>query len=222
MNMYYGVIWNGSVSYINKFRTTKNAVGLIGINQYLTPLLTSDPENNLNFSGSVSKNIYRFVAKLKTNLGWYNYNQNINDVSSRNDRNSQNVGVELKTAYKKWPDVRVGYDRNFNQFRGITDADYKSESFNIAFEWKFFRNWAFFIQYENLRNVNVAQSNYYEIANTSLRYSQKDSAFDFELSVSNLTDNDVKNDYTFSDYLISRQKTYVLPRIFLFTVSYKL
>ncbi len=79
------------------------------------------------------------------------------------------------------------------------------------------------MEYENLKNTNSNnQTNFYEIANTSLRYQKKNSPFGFEVFVNNLLDNKVKNSYSFSDYVISERSTYVLPRVFMFSVSYKL
>ena len=74
-----------------------------------------------------------------------------------------------------------------------------------------------------MKNTNTNnQTNFYEIANTSLRYQKKNSPFGFEVFVNNLLDNKVKNSYSFSDYVISERSTYVLPRVFMFSVSYKL
>ncbi|GAW88559.1 hypothetical protein FPS14_contig00007-0010 [Flavobacterium psychrophilum] len=66
------------------------------------------------------------------------------------------------------------------------------------------------------------QSNFYEVANTSIRYQKNNNPFEFEIFANNLLDNKVKNNYSFSDYMISEQITYVLPRIFILSVTYKL
>ena len=77
--------------------------------------------------------------------------------------------------------------------------------------------------YQNLKNINnLNQSNYFDIANASLRYQKTKSPFEFELSASNLLDTKTKNNYSFSDYLISQSNTFILPRTILISVSYKL
>lgn len=50
----------------------------------------------------------------------------------------------------------------------------------------------------------------------------KNSPFGFEFLVNNLFDIQAKNDYSFSDFVISKPQTFILPRVFLFSVSYKL
>ncbi|MBY0485811.1 MAG: carboxypeptidase-like regulatory domain-containing protein [Flavobacteriaceae bacterium] len=223
MNMYRGIIWNATASYNKKVKTTRNEIQISGINQYSTPILTDNPETNWRFNGSVSKKIYRFSLKLNTNFSWFNYLQSVNNIATSNNRNSQNIGLIFRTAYKKWPDFSIGYNKGNSQFNGITKSNYQSDEFTSELEFTFKKYFTFKLDYENLKNKNsLDQTNFYDIANTSLRYQKKNSPFGFELFVNNLFDNKVKNDYSFSDFIISERKTYVLPRVFMISVSYKL
>ena len=223
MNMYRGIILNAMVSFNKKVRTTRNEIVLDGINQYNTPILTDNPETNYRVNGYLSKRIYRFNLKLDTNLSWFNYVQTLNNVTTTNDRNNQNIGVTLKTAYKKWPDFSIGYTKGFSQFKGLTVSNYQSDEFNSDFETTFLKYWIFKAEYQYLKNTNnTNQSNYFELANTSLRYQKKNSPFGFEFTINNLFDLKAKNDYSFSDFMISEQRTFILPRVFLFSISYKL
>jgi hypothetical protein len=223
MNMYRGVTWNGIANYSRKLKAFRNEIKIDGINQFSTPILSNNPETTYSINGSFTKRIYRFSLKLNTRLSWFNYSQTLNAVTTTNDRTSQNIGVLFKTAYKKWPDFSVGYNKGYSQFSGITKSNFETDAFNSDFEATFFKFWTFKFEYENLKNTNTNnQSNFYDIMNTSIRYQKKNSPFGFELSVNNLLDNKLKNDYSFSDYLISERKTYVLPRVFMFSVSYKL
>lgn len=223
MNMYRGIIWNATASFNKKVKTTRNEIQLSGINQFSTPILTDNPETNWRFMGSVSKKIYRFNLKLNSNLSWFNYLQSVNNITASNDRNSQNIGLTLKTAYKKWPDISIGYNKGFSQFNGITKSNYQSDELISEVEFTFKKYFTFRIDYENLKNTdNFNQTNFYDIANASLRYQKKNSPFGFELFANNLFDNKVKNDYSFSDFMITERRTFVLPRVFMFSVSYKL
>ena len=129
----------------------------------------------------------------------------------------------MKTAYKKWPDISIGYNKGFSQFNGITKSNYQSDELISEVEFTFKKYFTFRIDYENLKNTdNFNQTNFYDIANASLRYQKKNSPFGFELFANNLFDNKVKNDYSFSDFMITERRTFVLPRVFMFSVSYKL
>ncbi|UQD55251.1 carboxypeptidase-like regulatory domain-containing protein [Flavobacterium sp. K5-23] len=223
MNMYRGVTWNGMLNYTKKIKAFRNEIELDGINQFNIPILSDNPETNYSANGSFTKKIYRFSVKLNTRLSWFNYLQTVNAITTANDRTSQNVGITFKTAYRKWPDFSVGYNKGYSQFSGLTKSNFETDAFNSDFEATFFKFWTLKLSYENLKNTNNNnQSNFYDIANTALRYQKKNSPFGFELSVNNLLDNKLKNDYSFSDYMISERTTYVLPRVFLFSVSYKL
>lgn len=223
MNLYRGITWNGMASFTRKVKTIRNEIQLDGINQFNTPILSDNPETNYNVNGSFSKKIYRFSLRFNTNLSWFNYFQTINNIENLNNRNNQRIGVLLKTAHKKWPGFSIGYTKGFSQFSGLTKSNFETDAVTADADFTFLKFWTYKFSYENLKNTNNNnQSNFYDIANTSLRYQKKNSPFGFELLVNNLFDNKVKNDYSFSDYLISERTTFVLPRVFLFSVSYKL
>lgn len=223
MNMYRGIIWNAMASFNKKVRTIRNQIELDGINQFNTPVLTDNPETNYRLSGSVSKKIYRFNLKLNTNLSWFNYVQTLNNITTTNDRNNQEIGFTVKTAYKKWPLLSVAYTKGFSQFSGITKSDFESDKFNSDFEITILKDWIYKIDYQNVRNTNSNnQTNFFETVNASVRHQKKDSPFGFELTVNNLLNLKAKNDYSFSDYMISERQTFILPRVILFSVSYKL
>ena len=223
MNLYRGITWNAMGSFTKKVKTIRNEIQLDGINQFNTPILSNSPETNYNVNGSVTKKIYRFSLRFNTNLGWFNYFQTLNNNTISNNRNNQKIGILLKTAHKKWPGFSIGYTKGFSQFSGLTKSNFETDAFTADADVTFFKFWTYKFEYENLKNTNNNnQSNFYDIANTSLRYQKKNNAFGFEVSVNNLFYNKVKNDYSFSDYLISERTTFVLPRVFLFSVSYKL
>ena len=221
--MYRGIMINAMASFNKKVKTTRNEIELDGINQFNTPILTDNPETNWRFNGSVSKKIYRFTLKLDGNLSWFNYIQTLNSITTSNDRNNQNVGISVKTSHKKWPDINLRYTKGFSQFSGITKSNFQSDGFNADFEVTFLKDWIYKLSYENLRNTNnTNQDNFFETANTSIRHQKKNSPFVFELTVNNMLNIKAKNDYSFSDFMISERRTFVLPRVILFSVSYKL
>lgn len=223
MNMYRGINWYGMASYNKKLKTIRNKVQIEGINQFNTPILTDNPETNYNISGSFTKKIYRFSVKVNTRLSWFNYLQTVNTLTTKNERTNQNLGILLKTANKKWPDFSIGYTKGYSQFSGTTKSNFETDAFNSDFETIFFKFWTYKLEYENLKNKNnYGQTNFYDIVNTSIRYQKKNSPYAFELIINNLLGIKVKNDYSFSDYLISERVTYVMPRVFMLSVNYKL
>ncbi|MEP6929871.1 MAG: hypothetical protein ABI850_07660, partial [Flavobacterium sp.] len=223
MNSYRGITLNGMLNYSKKVKVIRDEIELDGINQFVTPILTDNPETNIGFNGSVSKRIYRFNLKLNTRLSWLNYTQTLNAIATTNQRNNQNVGLVFKTFYKKWPDFSIGYTKGFSEFSGLTKSKYQTDAITSEFEIAFLKSWTFNVDYESLKNTNNAnQSNFYDMLNSSLFYQKKDSPLGFELSLNNVLDIQKKNSYSFSDYMISEQSTYILPRAILFSIIYKL
>ena len=223
MNMYRGITLFANANYTKKVRTIRNDVVLSGINQFSTPVITDNPETNWSLYGSFEKKIYYFRAGINTSLSWFSYTQTLNDITTQNDRSSQNIGVTLRTAKKDWPSLEVGYKKGFSQFNGLTQSNYKTDAFNTEGSIEFLKNFVYKFSYENLKNTDDNnQTNFYEIANTSLRYQEKNNPFGFELSVNNVFDNQRKNSFSFSDFSIVNNFRYVMPRVILFSVSYKL
>ena len=223
MNMYRGITLFANANYTKKVRTIRNDVVLSGINQFSTPVITDNPETNWSFYGSFEKKIYYFRAGINTSLSWFSYTQTLNDITTQNDRSSQNIGVTFRTAKKDWPSLEVGYKKGFSQFNGLTQSNYKTDAFNTEGSIEFLKNFVYKFSYENLKNTDDSnQTNFYEIANTSLRYQEKNNPFGFELSVNNVFDNQRKNSFSFSDFSIVNNFRYVMPRVILFSVSYKL
>lgn len=222
MNLYRGITLHTNLIFNKKTKTTRNITELNGINQYNTPILTENPETNWRFSGSISKKIYRFKLGINTNLNWFNYFQSINNIFTKNERNNQTIGISFKTAYKKWPDLNISYKKGFSQFKGITYSNRKSNELNVHLELTLFKSFVYSFEHEYFDNRNIGISNSFNISNSSLRYQKKNNALGFELFTSNLFNVKTKNSFTFSDFAINEQNTYVLPRVIMFSLNYKL
>ncbi|WP_298142535.1 TonB-dependent receptor [Flavobacterium sp.] len=223
MSMYRGLFLNAVASFNKKVRTLRNEVQLQGINQFTTPVLNDNPETNYRLSGSISKKIYKFTVKANAAFSWFNYLQELNAIETENQRNNQILGLSIRTSNKKWPVIEVGYSKTFSQFSGITRADFFSDTWNGSFEHTFLKNFIFNFDYEYLQNTNnTGQRNAFELANTSLRYQRKNKAFSYEIKANNLFNIQSKFSYNFSDFMISENEVFVLPRIVMLSISYKL
>ena len=222
MNLYRGITMNANLIFNKKEKTTRNVIELDGINQYNTPILTDNPETNWRFFGAITKKIYRFKLGVNTNFNWFKYIQTINNITNQNQRNNQTVGVSIKTAYKKWPDFNMGYKKSFSQFNGITNTNAKSYEFDADIEFNFLKFFIYKFEYIYTKNKSREFSNAFDIANTSLRYQKKNSPLGFELSVTNVFNIETKNSFTFSDFVINEQNTFVLPRVILLSLHYKI
>ncbi|MEZ4854804.1 carboxypeptidase-like regulatory domain-containing protein, partial [Flavobacterium sp.] len=222
-SMYRGLMLFANASFNKKVKTIRNVVEIEGINQFNTPILTDNPETNWRINANVTKKIYRFRLQFTTNLSGFNYIQTLNNITTENNRNNQSFGVKLRTATKKWPPISFGYNKDFSQFKGITQSSFTNDRISFDLDVDFLKNFNFKTDYEVTFNQNSQnQKNNYRIANAYLSYQRKNNPFRFEISAQNYLNNGIKINNTFSDFLISNTTTYILPRIVLLTVSYKL
>uniref|UniRef100_UPI00404B9C50 TonB-dependent receptor n=1 Tax=Flavobacterium sp. TaxID=239 RepID=UPI00404B9C50 len=223
MSMYRGLMLFANASYNRKVNTIRNTVQISGINQFTTPELTDNPETNYRFSANISQKIYRFSVRLNTSLSWFDYIQEVNGIENNNSRRNQNIGLELRTAYKKWPFVKIGFQKGFSQFEGITNSRLQNEQINAGFNYEIIKNVTLKLEYDAFTNQNSNNQNtFFDIGTGLVAYQKKDSPFGFEVSVYNVFDTQFKNENSFSDYLITEETTFILPRIIMATVRYKL
>ena len=222
-SMYRGLMLFANASFNKKIRTIRNVIELDGINQFSTPILTDNPETNWRINANISKKIYRFRLQFNTNLSWFNYIQTLNGTTTSNDRNNQSFGLKLRTATKKWPSASIGYNKDFSQFSGLTKSNFTNDRIAFDLDIDFLKNFNFKTDYEVTFNQNNNnQTNRFTIANAFLSYQKKNNPFRFELSAQNYLNNGTKINNSFSDFLISNNTTYILPRIVLLSISYKL
>ncbi|MEM0931253.1 MAG: hypothetical protein AAGJ12_02225, partial [Bacteroidota bacterium] len=73
----------------------------------------------------------------------------------------------------------------------------------------------------NYENITQNVSNSFEISNISLFYQKEDSPWGVEFSVTNIFDTKFKRQNSFSDFLVSDQTTFIVPRIVMLKMSYK-
>lgn len=224
MNMYLGLNAFVNLSFNKKIKTIRNEVVFEDINRFTMPLLTDNPETNWSFYGNLQKKIYRFRFGVNTRLSWFDYKQTVNAVLSDNTRTSQSIGVNVRTAYKKWPSVYFGYDKGFNQFKGLSSTKFETDSYKASIDYGFLPSWTFKAEYDYFQNNNITlnQKIDYHIANLSLDYQKENNPWGFNFSVNNILNNKTKINNSISDFLIQEQTTYILPRVFLFSVRYKL
>jgi len=223
-SLYRGIIMSSNVGYKKKLKSIRNKVQLQGIDRFSSPVLSDNPETSWSLRVKIRKRLGKFKIKLKGNSQFSNYLQEINNKTSKNESIMYNLGVEFATNFKKWPNIEFGYNKSYNKFlTSNTSSKFTNENPYINLEYDFLDSFIFMANYSRNNYIdNYNQKNSYEIANTSLFYQKEDSAWGFKISGTNILGVDFKNNNSFSDFLISDNKTFILPKIWLFTVTYKL
>jgi hypothetical protein len=215
--------WYAFLNYNKKTTSIRNQLVVDGINQFSTPVLTQNPENNWRLNGNISKKIYKFNMSFNSSVSWNTYLQNVNNLLSKYERTNQNFTLKARTQNKKWPDFSVEYTKGFGNLSGLTNSKNTNDTFESSLNIRFFKDFVFEMNYENFKTKNSNNDKtYFEIANSSLRYNKKNSPLTFEIFVNNIFDTKTKNNISISDFVISENKTYILPRVAMLSLTYKI
>lgn len=102
--------------------------------------------------------------------------------------------------------------------------NFENDRLFVNLEYDFLKDFIFKADYsfDNYTNKNNGIDNSFDTANMSLFYQKEDTPWGFEINAINLFDLTFKQQNAFSNFLISDSKTFILPRIIMFKISYKL
>jgi hypothetical protein len=225
-----GLIFNSTASLDKKVKTIRDIVEIEQIqsgqntliNQYTTPQLSSNPETNWMVNSSIEQRVWNFKLRFNASLSWFSYVQSMNNIFTKNTQNSQDISLGIRTVNKKWPVISLSYNKRYSTFGGITSSKMVSDIFECDYEISLHKNIIWTGNFLFLKNSNEGMISDYQILNTFLRYQKKTSPWILDLKLNNLFNNFRKSSTSFSDYSISNQTIYTLPRIFLLGVSYKI
>lgn len=130
-----------------------------------------------------------------------------------------------KTLSDNFPIIELGFRQRLGSYTlsGRKSEFMTSEPF-LNLDYDFWKGFIFSLDYAAYRykNKDLNQRNNYEIANASLYYKKENSAWSFEIEAQNLFDVNFKSRNGFSSYIISDTRTYILPRVVMYSVEFNL
>ncbi|WP_197056955.1 carboxypeptidase-like regulatory domain-containing protein [Cellulophaga sp. Hel_I_12] len=223
-SMFRGLTIFSSITYNSAIEAVRNQTQIQGINQFNTAVLLQNPEERWLANAMVTKKYGKISLTLNTDVSFDDYQQIINNEVFKSKNRSQNYGVELSSSFKKLPNVELGLDTGYNTFTSETNTSkFITTSPRFSLDYDFLDGFIFEFTYnKTIYKDNNEQQNNYEIADTSLFYQFKESPWALKISSTNIFDANFKNRNSFSDFVISDQRIFILPRIWMFSVSYKL
>lgn len=224
-SLYRGLMLFSAINYSKKVKGIQNTVQFEETNQFISPILINNPEERLNFSATIDKKIKKIKYGINTQASRLSYIQNIDTKVVTNKNNSVGYNLSAKTLFDKFPTVEVGFKQDFGNYTSSNQTSkFVTNQPYLNIDYDFLKGFIFSFEYENYNYTNKTsnQKNKYQLANTTLSYKNDDSAWSFKIDAQNLLNVKYKSSNSFSSYIISDQKTYILPRIVMFTVGYNL
>ncbi len=224
-SLFRGLNLNTGIFYNRKTQSIKNTTVLDGINQFVTYTIFNQPENSLRANFNFSKKINTIKLGLDTSVNYNEFFQLVNDNVSKNISKSLSLTGKMETFFEKLPNVEIGYTYEPSLYTTSTfENSFTNTEFFTNLEYYFLEDFQLKADYKRVEFNNESQNsnNIFDLANVSLFYQKEDSPWGFEISTTNLFNTQFRRQSSFSDFLISDQSTFIIPRIVLFKVSYKL
>jgi hypothetical protein len=224
-SLFRGLNYNLSTTYNKRIKSIKNTIQLQGIEQFSTSVMFDQPEQTVNVSGRISKNIKKLKLKFNSRWSYNDYYQIVNQNTSLNSSKDFNNTLSLETNFKNHPNIEVGYKHVTSNYKSRGNlTQFLNTSFFTNLEYDFLNNFIFKADYslDTFNNKTTNNTNQFDMANASLFYQTEDSPWGFELSATNIFDVKFRQTNNFSDFLIQDSQSFILPRIVMFKVAYKL
>ncbi len=224
-SLYRGLLMNAGINYSKQIKGVRNVVEFSGVNQFLTARLFDNPSENINARGSIYKKIkkirYKFIGSASTS----NYLQEINGMIQTNKNNNYSYRIGLETLHDNFPTIDIGFKRSIGNFiSNNSTSNFITNEPSLTINYDFSKGFIFNFDYTlyDFKNKALNQRNRYDVANATLSYRKENSAWSYKMFSNNLFNSVFKRNSSFSQYVISDTKTFLLPRVWMFSISYNL
>ena len=222
---YRGIRLYLTTKYIKKTKGVINDVNYSGINQTVSPVYTRNPESKWNVFGNISKKITDIKYSIGLNYQTSRYLQLFDGISETNKNNSFSYNISAKTLFDNFPTIEAGFRQSLGNYTLSGDKfEFVTNEPFLNIDYDFLKGFIASFEYNSYsyKNKSLNQKNNYELANVSLYYKRDSSAWNFKIEAQNLFNVKFKNKNSFSSYIISDTKTYIMPRIIMLSIGYNL
>ncbi|WP_225035367.1 carboxypeptidase-like regulatory domain-containing protein [Winogradskyella sp. SM1960] len=216
---------NFNTSFNKRVKSIKTVSELNGIESFNTAIMFDQPEHNWMLSGRVSKKINKIRYNLSSRFSYNDYFQILNDETNLNVSKSIASTIGVETSFKNHPNLEINYTKDFNNYKALNNiSKFENDQLEVILEYDFLKDFIFKADYtyNNYNNKSLDTKTTFDTANASLFYQKEDSPWGFEVNATNLFDTRFKQQNSFNAFVISDSRTFILPRIVMFKVSYKL
>ncbi len=224
-NLFSNMNIQGFANYSKKVDGVKNSTTLIGINQVSSPINSNLADETIAGNLRFSKRYGKIETRLRANVSYSNFFNNVNNVWSESESFTQNYTASWVSSFKKAPNFEIGYNRIFNDYTsGNRDSKYTTDRPFANVEIGFLKSFIFTADYSyyNYRDASNTVKNNYSLLDAKVYYQKKDSKWEYSLAASNLLNNRSINDDSFTEFITSTSQFMVQPRYYMFAVKYNL
>lgn len=218
-NIFAGINYNRRV---NAVRTTSRIEQL---NLVTSPFNSANTDELLTANANFEKTFRLLKTKLSTTQYLNKLHLIVNGQPVMSQNFTQNYTGSILTNFRKSPHFEVGYSRNISQYEngGVTNIFYTDRPFvnvqvNFLNNFRFASDWSYY----NYSNKQRTLTNEYSFVEATLSYQKPQSHWEFKLEGTNLLNVKSLNTNSFNEFFNSTTEYFVLPRIVMASVIYKL
>ncbi|MAU17537.1 MAG: hypothetical protein CMH46_18575 [Muricauda sp.] len=215
----------GVLGYSRELDAITNTIVLQNQDRVVLPDRINKPYENFRANLIYRKSTELFRYGLRSDVSYNLSSTKINNDIKDFGNFKVTYQASVQTLSQGFPTIKVGI--------GQTLGNYNSDESNYSFvttepfvniNYEFFKNFLTTgsISYYQYVNRSFNERSTYSLADFSLSYQNDKNKLGFEFSIRNILNVNSKNSNSFSNFIVSDENTFILPRIMMFTIKYKL
>lgn len=223
-NFYKGIMATVFTNYIKKKKSIKNKNNLTNINSVTESVLINNADESKGINGSITKMIKRYDFSAELGFSKSKYLQFLNNNLEKNKSDNYYMGAGIKTKFSKYPNIEIKYKKILTDYKSVTKSKFEHNDFEVYLDYVVNNNLIFKADYtyhlfKNKLHKTIEKNN---LLNVQVSYQKQHSPWFFNVSANNLLNNLFKIKSFNSDFLTSENKTFILPKTIVLSISYKI
>ncbi|TYB78815.1 carboxypeptidase-like regulatory domain-containing protein [Bizionia myxarmorum] len=224
-SFFKGFYLNLGTNVNKKIEQIKTVTQLNGIEQFNSEIMFNQPEHTWTVNGAINKKIKKISYKFKSRFTYNDFYQLVNNQTNLNSSKGVSSTISVESFFRNWPNFEIAYTKDFSNYKAFgSKTKFENDEIFTSLEYDFLTNFIFKADYtfNSYKNKTAGINNQFYNANASLFYQTENSPWGFEMGISNIFNTEFKQQNSFSSFYISDSKTFIMPRIFMFKIAYKL
>lgn len=224
-NLFRGFMFLLNTNYAKKAKGYNNTINFNGITNFSSLNLMNNAEESLSINTVASKKIKKIKYKLNISYIQSIFNQIVNDIGNSNKTQSFKTELSAKSTYKNFPDIEIGMRNSINNYKSkfMNSRFIITEPF-IKFEGRIIKYLVANFDFTGYNYINRTENifNTFNTSNMSLTYQNEKSPWSYSFEVKNIFNTKFKRTNNSSNYAFRDIKEFIMPRVIMISLNYKL
>lgn len=224
-NLFRGLYFLAALNYEYKINGFTKSILTSSSDNIFSTINLNHPNNSLSSFFVLRKSNKNFKYTLTSNISTTNNTKLVNNVLTKYNNNTGSYRLAIKSLNHQFPIIEIGYEHKF----GVLKTNQNSNRFSllepfirIDYDFSKYIIFSFDYTYSKYKNSSSEISNSYQTGNMSLLVTTANKKWAIKLLARNLFNNRVRNKNNINEFMISDESSFVMPRVGLLSITYKL